>query len=110
MDESERFKFVDDLTFLEIIYPLNVGLATYNVKQHIPSEFPTHNQIIISDNLKSHKHLNVINDWTKKKKMKIHVKKTKKMIFSFTKKFQFTTKLAVRNQPIEIVKETLQRL
>ena len=30
VDESERFKFVDDLTFLEIIYLLNIGLATYN--------------------------------------------------------------------------------
>ena len=106
VDESERFKFVDDLTFLEIIYLLNVGLATYNVKQHVPSDIPTHNQIIISDNLKSQEHLNVINDWTKKKKMKINEKKTKNMIFNFTKKFQFTTKLAVNNQPIEIVKET----
>ena len=34
LDESERFKFVDDLTFLEIINLLNVGLATYNVRQH----------------------------------------------------------------------------
>jgi hypothetical protein len=37
VDESVRFKFVDDLTFLEIIYLLNVGLATYNVRQHVPS-------------------------------------------------------------------------
>ena len=95
LDESERFKFVDDLTFLEIINLLNVGLATYNVRQHIPSDIPTHNQIIVSDNLKSQKHLKVINDWTKKKKMKLNIKKTKNMIFNFTKKYQFTTKLSV---------------
>ena len=106
VDESERFKFVDDLTFLEIIYLLNVGLATYNVRQHVPSNIPTHNQIIVAENLKSQQHLNVINEWTKKKKMKLNEKKTKSMIFNFTKKFQFTTQLAVNDQPIEIVKET----
>ena len=41
--ENERFKFVDDLTFLEIINLLNVGLATYNVRQKVPSDVPTHN-------------------------------------------------------------------
>ena len=38
--------------------------------------------------------------------MKLNEKKTKNMIFNFTKKFQFTTKLAVNDKPIEIVKET----
>ena len=37
--------------------------------------------------------------------MKLNEKKTKNMIFNFTKKFQFTTKLAVNDKPIEIVKE-----
>ena len=104
--ESERFKFVDDLTFLEVIYLLNVGLSTYNVKVHIPSHIPTHNQLISADNLQSQHHLKVINNWTKKKKMKINEKKTKNMIFNFTKNFQFTTQLSVNNYPIEIVKET----
>ena len=45
IDKSERFKFVDDLTFLEVIFFLNVGLATYNLRQHVPSDIPTHNQI-----------------------------------------------------------------
>ena len=72
----------------------------------MPSNIPTHNQIIVAENLKSQQHLNVINEWTKKKKMKLNEKKTKSMIFNFTKKFQFTTQLAVNDQPIEIVKET----
>ena len=76
LDESERFKFVDDLTFLEIIHLLNVGLATYNVKQQIPSNIPTHNQFIAAENLKSQKNLNLINQWTKKKKMVLNEKKT----------------------------------
>ena len=67
VDESERFKFVDDLTFLEVICLLNVGIATYNVRQHVPSDIPTHNQFIPASNLKSQNDLNVINEWTKKK-------------------------------------------
>ena len=106
VDESERYKFVDDLTFLEIIHLLNVGLATYNVRQHVPSDLPTHNQIVTADNLKSQNHLKVINEWTKKKKMKLNIKKTKNMIFNFTKKFQFTTKLSVDSEPIEMVNQT----
>ena len=106
INESERFKFVDDLTFLEIIYLLNVGIATYNVRQHVPSNIPTHNQIIAPENLKSQQHLHAINNWTKKKKMKLNERKTKNMIFNFTNKFQFTTNLSVNDKDIEIVAET----
>ena len=105
IDQKQCFKFVDILTFLEIIYLLNVGIATYNVKQHIPSNIPTHNQIIPAKHLKSQTHLNVINDWTKSKKMKLNEKKTKNMIFNFTKKIQFTTDLQVNENSIEIVDE-----
>ena len=85
VDESERFKFVDDLTFLEVIYLLNVGIATYNVRQHVPSHIPTHNQIVSAVNLKSQHNLHIINDWTTQKKMRLNEKKTKNMIFNFSK-------------------------
>ena len=49
VEEEERFKFVDDLSFLEIIYLLNVGLSSYNVL----SDIPTHNQVVNGDNLKT---------------------------------------------------------
>ena len=42
IEESDRFKFVDDLSFLEIIYLLSAGLATYNIHAHVPSDIPTH--------------------------------------------------------------------
>ena len=106
MDQDDRFKFVDDLTFLEVIQLLNVGLASYNFKRHVSSNIETHNQIIPSINLKSQQHLNLINDWTKKKKMRLNENKTKNIIFNFTRKFQFTTDIAVNNRNIEVVKET----
>ena len=46
ISESDRFKFVDDLTFLEIIHLLSVGIATYNIRAHVLSNVATHNQII----------------------------------------------------------------
>ena len=80
ISESDRFKFVDDLTFLEVIYLLSVGLASYNVRQHIPSHVPTHNQIIPAENLKSQQNLDIINDWTQKQTIKLIV------IFNFPRK------------------------
>ena len=49
--EDDRFKFVDDLTVLEIINLLSIGIASYNIKLHVPSDIPTHNQYIPKENL-----------------------------------------------------------
>ena len=40
VNENDRFKFVDDLTVLEIVDLLSVGLTSYNVRQHVPSNIP----------------------------------------------------------------------
>ena len=106
VDEKNRFKFVDDLSFLEIIFLLNIGLETYNVRNHVPSDVPTHNQVIPSIKLQSQYQLEQINQWTKERKMKLNIKKTKTMLFNFSKKYQFTTKLNLKNENIEMVRET----
>jgi len=72
IDLKDRFKFVDDLSFLEVIYLLNVGLASYNSRAHVPSDIPKHNLIIPNEHLASQKHLLKINEWTKAKKMKLN--------------------------------------
>ena len=61
VDEADRFKFVDDLSFLEIIYLLNVGMSSYNIHTHVPSNIPSHNQVIQRSNLKSQEQLEIIN-------------------------------------------------
>ena len=71
---SESFKFVDDLSFLEIINLLSVGIASYNVRAHVPSDVLVNNQVIPAKNLKTQDQLRVINDWTKKKKMRLNIK------------------------------------
>ena len=41
---EDRFKFVDDLTALEIVNLLTVGLASFNIKSQVPNDVPSHNQ------------------------------------------------------------------
>ena len=38
--------------------------------------------------------------------MKINEKKTKAMIFNFTDSYQFTTRLQLNNQPVEVIEST----
>ena len=103
--QDDRFRFIDDLTTLEVIKLLSVGLSTYNVKQHVPSDIPTHGQIIDRQHLKSQQYLNEINKWSNEHMMKINKKKTKAMLFNFTHNFQFTTNLCLEDEQIEIVQK-----
>ena len=103
---ADRYKFVDDLSILEIINLLTVGITSYNLKQHMPSDLPTHNQFIPAQNLKSQEWLDTIDEWTMKQKMVINEKKTKTMLFNFTENYQFTTRLMLKNEPIEVIDST----
>ena len=106
VSESDRFKFIDDLTVLEIINLLTVGISCFNLKQQVASDLATHNQFIDPEQLESQKYLDQINEWTKEQKMKINEKKTKYMIFNFTQNYQFSTRLKINNQPIEMIEHT----
>ena len=59
---SDRFKFIDDLSILETVNLLTVGLTSFNLKQQVPTDIPMHNQYIPSENLKSQEWLDLIND------------------------------------------------
>ena len=87
---EDRFKFVDDLSILEIVNLLTVGITSFNIKHSVESDVPTRNQFIPASNLKSQGWLNDINSWTENQHMLINEKKTKTMIFNFTEKYQFT--------------------
>ena len=52
VSQLDRFKFIDDLTILEIVNLLTVGLSSFNLKQQVPTDIPVHGQIIPSENLK----------------------------------------------------------
>ena len=101
--EDDRFKFVDDLTTLEIINLLTIGLSSFFMKRQVPSDIPVHGQFIEGEKLKSQNYLNQINEWTDNHKMIISEKKTKAMLFNFTDNYQFTTRLDLKGSNVEIV-------
>ena len=51
--EDDRFKWVDDLTVLEKINLINIGLCSYNFKQHVASNIPIHGQYIHNKDLQT---------------------------------------------------------
>ena len=79
VDVQDRFKFIDDLTILEIVNILTIGISSYNIKSHIASDIPEHGQFIQPNNLKSQTWLKNIDEWTRNQKMKINSKKIKTM-------------------------------
>ena len=106
VSESDRFKFIDDLSVLEIVNLLTVGITSFNLKQQVPSDIPLHNQYIPPEHLESQKWLNEINDWTLNQKMMINEKKSKTIIFNYTKNYQFTTRLTINDKPLEVIDST----
>ena len=56
VDVKDRFKFVDDLSILEIVNLLTVGITSFNIKQQVRADIPSHNQFIPAQNLQSQLH------------------------------------------------------
>ena len=100
-----RYKFVDDATVLESIDLKRAGIMSYNVKNHVPSDIPTHNQWIPLHNINSQLYLNQVKSWTDEKLMKVNSLKTKTMIFNYTDNYLFATRLLLDNNPLETVTE-----
>ena len=73
------------------------------MKPQVPNDIPVHGQFIENNKLVSQEYLDKLNQWSEDHKMIINQKKTKAMIFNFTEKFQFTTRLQLKNENIDIV-------
>jgi hypothetical protein len=105
VSKEDRFKFIDDLTILEIVNLLAIWLSSYNLKNQVPSNVLDNNQYIPPNNLKSQEYLDKISQWTRNQKMVINQKKSKTMIFNYTQKYQFSTRLNLEGEFLETVKE-----
>ena len=66
--KENLFKFVDDLYTFKKIILLNIGLASYNMKQQVPNDIPIHSKVIPSFNLRSQKYIKEMIDGPKIKK------------------------------------------
>jgi hypothetical protein len=71
----------------------------------VASDIPANGYFVNLDNLETQKYLDEICEWTASNKMQLNTKKTKAMLFNFTTKHQFSTRVAVENDTMEIVKE-----
>ena len=103
---EKRFKFIDDVSILEIINLISIGLTSYNMKQQVPSDIGNHGQYIPPEHLESQKYLNNLSKWTEEQEMKLNAEKSKFMVFNFSTKHQFNTRLEMNGKILEQVKST----
>ena len=103
--QDMKYKWLDDLTVLEVINLLTIGISSYNIKDHIPSDIVMSNGFIEARKLKTQIYMNSISEWTTKKEMKLNHKKSSIMVFNFTEKYQFSTRLTLENEPLETVEK-----
>ena len=103
---DEKFKFIDDLTTLEIVNLLAVGITSLNIKVQVPNDIPTDNGYIPPESLITQKRVDAICEWTQKNKMKLNHKKSNIMIFNNTKHFKFSTRIAMNGEILPVVKKT----
>ena len=106
LEDDEKYKFIDDLSTLEIINLLSMALASYDFKSHVPSDIATGSLFINPDNIKSQGYLEKIESWTENKQMKLNIKKTNYMIINFSAKHQFNTRLSIGGFKVDQVSET----
>ena len=103
---NNKFKFIDDLSILEVVNILSIGLASGNFKMNVASDIPQNGYIIPNENLKTQDYLNRICEWTSANKMKLNKKKSKAMIFNFSRNYQFTSRTVMDDEVITVIKET----
>jgi hypothetical protein len=103
--DDEQFKFIDDLSLIEIINLIMQGLASFNCKLSVPADIATDNKFLPSEMIKSNQYMETLSEWTKSKQMKLNVKKTKYMLINFTKNYQFNTRIYLEGNLLDQVHE-----
>ena len=107
IDPEDKFKFIDDLSILEIINLIIQGLTSFHFKSQVASYINIkHNQFLPQGNLESQTHLNKLSEWTNAHMMKLNSEKSKFMVVNFTENHQFNTRLNIENDTLQQVRET----
>ena len=106
LEADEKYKFVDDLSILEVINLVSIGISSYNFKHHVASDIGVDMKYISSKNIQSQIYLDKISSWTDKQKMKLNESKCKVMIFNQTRNYQFTTRLQLHDSLLDIINST----
>ena len=94
---------MDDLTTIEIVDLITVGLSSYNSRNHVACDIPVHGQYVHSKNLQTQEYITTLDIWSEDHKMKLNEKKI--MLINYRNKYQFTTRMKLKNNNIQQVKE-----
>ena len=103
VDPDLRFKYVDDLSVLELIMLAGI-LSEYNFKQHVASDIGIDEKYVAPENLKTQDTLANLADWTDENKMKLNKDKTSYMVFSRSET-EFATRLTLNGQTLDRIEE-----
>ena len=77
--DSDRFKFIDDMSLLEIINLIACGLVNYDFIRHVASDIPTEGKFLSTENCRSQDILDEVARWTENNKAKLNEKKRPKL-------------------------------
>ena len=105
LSTEEKFKFIDDLSTLEMLNLVMSGISSYNFRQHVASDIGVHGQYLPVENIESQLYLDKICQWTEDRQMELNITKTKFMVINFTNNFQFNTRIKLGDTLLEEVKE-----
>ena len=106
VQSDEKYKFVDDLSILEVVNLISIGITSYNFKMHVASDIGIDMSYLPPENIKSSDYLKEIAEWTDSKLMKLNEEKSHAMIFNYTKNYKFSTRLTMNNFLLDIIDET----
>ena len=105
MDDDMKYKFIDDLSLLEVINLVMCGISSYNFKNHVASDIGIHGKYLPNTNFESQHYLDKISDWTGSMKMTLNEEKCKYMVFNYTRKHQFSTRLFLNQKKLVEIDE-----
>ena len=106
LDEDEKFKYIDDLSMLEVVNLVSIGIANYNFKAHVAADIGIGNKYLPQENINSQGYIKSIEHWTDQKEMKLNVDKSKYMIINFTKNYQVNTRIYMQQELLKQVSQT----
>ena len=101
-----RFKFVDDLSILEKLNLVLIGLSSYNFRNHVASDVGINDKYLPSCHINSQNYLDQVENWTEVNQMKLNIEKSKVIVFNFTVDSQFATRLFLENTLLETITQT----
>ena len=103
VEPDVRFKYVDDLTLLELVLLASL-LTEFSFRQHVGSDIGIDEYYVPPTSLKTQDNVNQIADWTKENKMKLNKDKRSYMVFSRSNT-EFSTIITMNGKTLDRVEE-----